>query len=78
MRFHGSEGEKHSLDSKDVSLNESEPVFGLVTLFIVGQPAMGGETSTYDEEMCICNHKDDRGGWGRRASIEQNRKPWEI
>ena len=29
------------------------------------------KSAIHDEEMCICNREDDRGGWEERASKDQ-------
>jgi hypothetical protein len=44
----------------------------LVNLPKVVKPAI------HDEEMCICNHENDRGGWKERASKDQKGKPKET
>jgi hypothetical protein len=78
MRSHGGEREQHSLDSEDVSPTKVNPLRPRYTKHIVGQPAKGGETCIYDEEMCTSNHRNDRGDWGGRASKDQKGKPREI
>lgn len=59
------------MDSEDVSPNKVNPFqpryakLSLVNLSEVVKPDI------YNEEMCICNCRNDRGGWGGRASKEQ-------
>ena len=65
----------YPLDSEDASPANANPFrLRYANSRLANLPEMV-KPDTCEEEMCKCTHKDDRSGWGGRASKEQKGNP---